>query len=165
MSCLWENVHYRTQYNSPSIEELLLTPQTAGLFHCHGPHHSWDFNKHRTTSLQDPFCHSCVLLSLQGRGAPKCFWNIIATLQCMGKSSFTAHLRMVLPSIAVCHSLALRCSVLWGAPRLLPHVGQVLPTRDTNAKPNQNKKNPSPKTLLCLLWQRDWEREALLSST
>lgn len=67
MSCLSENIYDRTQYDSPYIEELLLNPQTAGLLPCHCTHCSWDINEQWMTSLQDPFCHSCVLLSLQGR--------------------------------------------------------------------------------------------------
>lgn len=132
MSCLWENAYDRTQYNSPSIEELLLTPQTAGLFHYHGPTTaemliSSEWLACKIRSVTPVFCFPC-------KGE--------VHLAVSGKSSFTAHLRMVLASIAVCHRLALGCSVLWEAPRLLLHLGQVLPTRDAYAKPNQTKKIP-----------------------
>jgi len=58
------------------------------------------------------------------------------------KSSFTAHLRMVLPSVAERRSLALGCSVLQGPPRLVLHPRHVVATRDACDKKNPTKTQP-----------------------
>lgn len=73
-------------YNSPSTEELLLNPWTAGIFHYHCTHYSWDDNEWWKPCLQDPFCHSYVLLSLSERGVPN--FEILLEIHSRGKEQF-----------------------------------------------------------------------------
>lgn len=82
--------------------------------------------------------------------------EIILKIHSRGKEEF-AHLRMVLSFIAV----SFGCSVLWGTPRLVLLSGQVLSTGGAWAK---TAKKLGPKPLVFLLWWRNWEREALLST-
>lgn len=102
-------------------------------------------------SILPLLCFAFPVRERRTKGLLKYYWQFTVG----EKSSFTAHLRMVLPSIAVNYRLASARSVIQGGPRLVSLSGQVLSTRPEMPEQNQKKK-------FCLLWWRNWE--ALLSS-
>lgn len=164
MSCLSENIYDRTQYDSPYIEELLLDPRTAELLHCHCTHCSWDINEQWMTSLQNPFCHSCVLLSLQGRVHQSVFEVLLQPhstgeeqFHCTSRKGFAIHSCMPQPSIR-------RLSPL-GSSKADPTPRTGSSNRWLWKKQQQQQQNPTQVQRLCLLWWRDWEGEALLIIT